>query len=398
MRRSGLFLALLLAACGSGPAQPPATAGAFPTPAPARMPCVVVHIPAQSDASWAAQFAGRAHTSGPPDASVTLVAFSDYQCEACARLAATLKQLRLNHPDDLQLVYLEAPRADRDKDALALQAVEAADLQALFWEMHDRLFERQGEWLDLAPAQFEGWAAVQAAALGMDEARFRADFAGPVVAERLQRAARASAGIETLPLPLVYLNGQIPPLLDLASLDALVSMDALAARQFSDCPPLTIDPLKQYIATLHTARGDTVLELYPDKAPVAVNNFVFLARLGWFDGNTFWRVLPGLLAEAGDPSGTGLGNPGYYFETEAAAGLRFDQAGIVAMDNTGVNTNGSQFFVTFGPAPQLDGRYTIIGRVLTGLDLLAGLSPRNPQPGSYLPPGDLLVSVTIEER
>jgi cyclophilin family peptidyl-prolyl cis-trans isomerase len=313
-------------------------------------------------------------------------------------MAGTLKQLSLNHPNDLQLAYLPVPRADRDKDGLAVQAVEAADLQGMFWEMHDLLFERQAEWLDLAPSRFADWAAAQASGLGMDEARFRVDIAGPAVAERLERAVQATAGVEGLPLPLVYINGEVPPLADLASLDALVSMGALAARQFSSCPPMTVDPLRQYIVTLQTAGGEVVIELYPDRAPLAVNSFVFLARQGWYDGSTFWRVLPGARVEAGDPSGTGFGNPGYYFDTEAAAGLRFDQAGIVAMNNTGVNTNGSQFFITLAPAPELDGGFTIIGRVITGLDVLTGLTPRDPKPGTYLPRGDELIRVTIEER
>ena len=398
MKKTALLLPLLLAACASAPASPAAPPTRGPTSTAAPMPCVVVHTPAASDESWAAQFEGRAHTSGPADAPVTMVVFSDYQCEACAFMAATLKQLRLAHPDDLQLVYLQTPQADHDKGGLAIQAVEAAALQDMFWEMHDLLFEQQAEWLDLAPSQFVDWAAGQAAALGMDEARFRMDFAGPAVAERLQQAVQAIAGVEGLPLPLVYLNGEIPPLVDLGSLDALVSMGALTARQFSACPPWVIDPLRQYIVTLHTTAGDVLLELYPDKVPLAVNSFVFLAQQGWFDGSTFFRVLPGLLAKTGDPSGTGLGNPGYYFETEAAAGLRFDQAGVVAMENTGVNTNGSQFFITYGPLPQLDGRFTIIGRVLTGMDILAALAARDPQPGTYLPPGEELIRVTVEER
>jgi cyclophilin family peptidyl-prolyl cis-trans isomerase len=362
------------------------------------MPCTVVHTPAQSDQSWAAQFAGRAHTRGPADAPVSLVAFSDYQCTACAQMAATLKQLSLNHPDDLQLVYLEAPQTGQDKDALAVRAVEAADLQGMYWEMHDLLFEQQADWVDLAPSQFEDWAASQAGILGMDETRFRADFRSPAVADQLQQAILATVNVQGLALPLIYLNGDIPPLADLASLDTLVSMDVLIAHQFSDCPPWGIDPLKQYIVTLHTARGEATIELYPDKAPLAVNNFVFLARQGWYDGNTFQRVLPGVLAETGDPSGTGFGNPGYYFDTEAAPGLRFDQAGVVAMENTGINTNGSQFFITYGPVPRFDGQFTIIGRVLTGMDVLSTLAPRDPQPGSYLPPGDELIRVTVEER
>jgi peptidyl-prolyl cis-trans isomerase A (cyclophilin A) len=100
----------------------------------------------------------------------------------------------------------------------------------------------------------------------------------------------------------------------------------------------------------------------------------------------------------GDPSETGLGNPGYLFRTEMAAGLRFDQPGMVAMDNDGADTNGSRFFITLASNPQWNGQYTIIGQVLSGLDILSALTSRNPQPGIVLPPGDELIRVTIEER
>ncbi|OIO90274.1 MAG: peptidylprolyl isomerase [Anaerolineae bacterium CG2_30_58_95] len=169
-------------------------------------------------------------------------------------------------------------------------------------------------------------------------------------------------------------------------------------RQFSACPPMTIDPLKQYLATLHTARGEVVIQLYADKAPFTVNNFVFLARQGWYDDITFHRVLLGFMAQSGDPSGTGMGNPGYLFGDEIDPSLRFDRPGVVGMANAGPDTNGSQFFITFGPVPQLDDGYTIFGQVLQGMDVLARLSARDPQAGIPLPPGDSLISVTIEER
>ena len=112
---------------------------------------------------------------------------------------------------------------------------------------------------------------------------------------------------------------------------------------------------KQYIATIHTEKGDIVIQLFPDKAPLAVNSFVFLARQGWFDGVTFHRVIPGFAAQAGDPSGTGKGNPGYFFNNEISD-LKFDKPGMVGMANSGPDTNGSQFFITFAPAAHLEWR------------------------------------------
>jgi cyclophilin family peptidyl-prolyl cis-trans isomerase len=362
------------------------------------MPCTVLHIPVTPEA-LGAEFGNRGHVTGPVDAPVTIVVFGDYQCPACAFLEVSLKQIRLTHPNDVRLVFVNTPLAERDKDALAMQAAEAADLQGKFWEMHDLLFAKQAEWSALAPGEFTAWAAQQATGLEMDPARFKLEFQGKVVIERLQEAVRSAANQPISP-PVLFVNRTSPytGLADFPSLDEVVRMEALTARQFSACPPWVIDPLKQTIATLHTAKGDVVIQLFPDKAPLAVNNFIFLARKGWYDGITFDRVISNFIAQTGDPSGTGIGNPGYLFKTEIPAGLRFDRPGMVAMENSGANTNGSRFLITLVPAAQLDGQYTIFGRVLSGLEVLTALSPRDPQPGVYLPPGDELIRVTIDER
>jgi cyclophilin family peptidyl-prolyl cis-trans isomerase len=359
----------------------------------------MLHFPVTPETAPGAEFEGRNHVSGPENAPVTIIVFSDYQCLQCAFLAASLRQIRLTHPNDVRLVYFHAPQIKKDKDNLSVQAVEAADLQGKFWEMHDLLFEKQTEWIKLAPSDFETWAVNQAESLGMNPTVFRADFEGTVVKDRLQQAIQ-SVALQPFASPRLYVNSTSPyiALADFASLDIVVRMDALVARQFSACPPNNIDPLIQYIATMHTTKGDVVFQLYPDKAPIAVNNFVFLARSSWYDSITFYRVLPADRVMSGDPSETGLGNPGYLFETEIASGLNFNQPGMLAMDNDGPGTNGSRFFITLNANPQLNGQYTIIGQVLSGLDILSALTPRNPQPGIYLPPGDELISVSIEER
>ncbi len=113
--------------------------------------------------------------------------------------------------------------------------------------------------------------------------------------------------------PFLLVNGDIFPdnvPMSAGNVSAIIALDLLEEKQFSECPPMSIDPTKQYIATLKTEKGDIVIELFPDKAPIAVNNFVFLARNGWYDGVTFHRVLPGFVAQSGDPSGTGFGMTG----------------------------------------------------------------------------------------
>ncbi|HNB53730.1 MAG TPA: peptidylprolyl isomerase, partial [Anaerolineales bacterium] len=143
---------------------------------------------------------------------------------------------------------------------------------------------------------------------------------------------------------------------------------------------MIIDPSQTYIATIQTAKGNIVIKLLADKAPLAVNNFVFLATNGWYDKVTFHRVLQGFMAQGGDPSGTGYGGPGYAFQNEDA-GLSFDREGLLAMANAGPDTNGSQFFITFGPAEHLDGGYTIFGEVIEGMDVVKSLTLRDPSQG-----------------
>ena len=170
-----------------------------------------------------------------------------------------------------------------------------------------------------------------------------------------------------------------------------------ASLQYDAYPPMTIDAAKKYFATVKMAKGgEFVIQLYPDKAPLAVNSFVFLAREGYFDGVTFHRVLEGFMAQGGDPEGTGGGGPGYQFANEDSD-LLFDKAGVVAMANAGRDTNGSQFFITFVPYPSLNGDYTIFGQVIEGMDVVNNITRRNPdQFPDY--EGDAMETITITEE
>jgi cyclophilin family peptidyl-prolyl cis-trans isomerase len=143
----------------------------------------------------------------------------------------------------------------------------------------------------------------------------------------------------------------------------------LSYKQYQS-PSQSIDVKKQYFATFKLAKGgEFVAQLYPDKAPVTVNSFVFLAREGFFNGTTFHRVLDGFMAQSGDPTGTGMGGPGYQFKNEDND-LKFDKSGVLAMANAGRDTNGSQFFITFVPTEFLNGNYTIFGQVIKGMDVV----------------------------
>jgi cyclophilin family peptidyl-prolyl cis-trans isomerase len=167
--------------------------------------------------------------------------------------------------------------------------------------------------------------------------------------------------------------------------------------QYDEAPPMALEDGKTYRARVAMESGDEFLiELNQEAAPLAVNSFIFLANEGWYDGVTFHRVLPGFMAQTGDPTGTGMGGPGYEFVNEVDAGLSHDGPGVVAMANSGPDTNGSQFYITLAPATHLDGGYTIFGEVIEGMDVVEGIAPRDPSIDPQAPPGDLIKSVTIE--
>ena len=311
-----------------------------------------------------------------------------------------LAQLEKDYPQDVRVVYRHFPLLSlNDKAALATQASEAAGAQGEFWAMHDLLFERQSEWVELPVGEFQTWLIEQAAGLNLDGDQFQVDLLSEATVVIAQDAWDKGVAASLPGTPFLLVNGRYyggPR--DYWSLEAIIKMTKLESRQFTECPPMTIDSAKQYTATLQTEKGDIVLELYPDVAPMAVNSFIFLARNGWFDGVTFHRVLPGFVAQAGDPTGTGFGGPGYAFDNEVSPDLNFDQPGVLGMANAGPGSNGSQFFITLGPTPHLDGGYTIFGRVIEGMDVVSSLTERNPEQNANLPPGDKILSVSIEER
>lgn len=168
------------------------------------------------------------------------------------------------------------------------------------------------------------------------------------------------------------------------------------SKQWSKAPEMAIDSKKSYTAILHTDKGDIQLKLFADKAPRTVNNFVFLARQGFYDGTIFHRVINNFMVQGGDPTGTGRGGPGYRFGDEFVKELRHAKPGMLSMANAGPGTNGSQFFITHVPTPWLDNKHSIFGEVMQGLDVVNSIPERDPQrPQS---PGVKINSVTIEEQ
>jgi len=159
----------------------------------------------------------------------------------------------------------------------------------------------------------------------------------------------------------------------------------MAAKQWNSPPPLSVDAQRTYVASIETGKGTIKVELYPQHAPQTVNNFIFLAREGFYDGVAFHRVIPNFVIQGGDPTGSGCGGPGYKFADELKGNPLKHGTGSLSMANAGPNTNGSQFFITHAPQPHLDGKHTVFGKVVAGQEVVDAILP-----------GDKMLRVRIE--
>jgi cyclophilin family peptidyl-prolyl cis-trans isomerase len=315
-----------------------------------------------------------------------------------------LAELLKEFPDDIRFIFRHFPLNQHNKAFLAAQAAEAAGLQGDFWGMHDALFDKREDWVDLSPDEFVTWLVGEAGSLGLDTDRFAEDLNSGEIVDLVSQAQIDAIDLGLNATPTLLIDGQQLPVF-IQSFDDLVvwlkyqmiPLGRLTEKKFARCPEMTIDPSKQYTATLHTEKGDIVVALYPDVAPFAVNNFIFLAESGFYDNTTFHRVVEGQIAQGGDPSGTSMGNPGYLFSIETSPDLLFDRPGLLAMANHDPDSNGSQFFISMIANPNWDGHYTIFGEVIEGMDVVENLTPHDPQADLFTP-GDALYEITIEEK
>ena len=289
-----------------------------------------------------------------------------------------------------------------DKAQISAEASEAAGAQDKFWEMHDILFERQSAWASLTEEDVIDVFVGYAEEISVDDIdQFRTDLEERTYAEKVLADYQAAAQSGLSSTPSFVMNGVDYPAqafgFGYQGMEAFMKLMALSSDWFTE-PEQVIDPENDYIATIETEKGDIVIELNPDTAPVNVNSFAFLAQQGWYDDVTFHRVLPGFVAQGGDPTGLGIGFPGYRCDDEVVAERTFDGAGKVSMANSGPDTNGSQFFITLDATPNLNPNFTIIGEVIEGMDVVESLTPREPQSAPDVPPGDKIISITIEEE
>lgn len=347
------------------------------------------------------------HRLGAADAPLTITMIGDFACDLCLTVARSLAVLRAERPDQISLVYRHFPQENANPNAiLAAEASEAADLQGKFWDMHDQLYAHEPEWRSLTPDQFRLRLVDYAKTVGLDVAQFTAALDKHTTLPIIQKSIQVAQAQGFKGVPALLFNDQAySGRVDAWALGNYANLKLLEKRWYAAPPKMQIDPKKTYTAILQTERGTVTITLFADAAPIAVNNFVALARDGWYNNITFHLVIPGQLVQTGDPSGSGYGGPGYTILDERDNGLIFDREGLVAMAATrGIaNSAGSQFFITLGPlrpAQDYDKQFTIFGIVTSGMDILRKLTPRNPfdeQNFPNPPPGDKLIAVTIEE-
>jgi cyclophilin family peptidyl-prolyl cis-trans isomerase len=304
--------------------------------------------------------------------------------------------------EDLRAVYRHFPLSYHPLAPITAEATEAAGAQGKFWEMHDLLFERQQQWTSLPEDQMPAVLAGYAGELGLDTDQFAQDLEDHVYLEKVNADLQTAVTAQLGGTPSYVINGVVYPTDQLGlNPDRIVSFIDLLLNppeSYDEVPPQVVDPEKEYLATIRTSKGDVVVELLPDAAPVNVNSFAFLAQDGWYDGHPFFFVDPEFVAQSGDPTGNGFSLPftGYVCGDEVTPDVTFDEAGLLAMYAPQPGFNSGHFFITFAPIPDLSGRFTIIGRIIEGLEVAQSLTPTQPGPGQ--PPPDLIEAILIEEQ
>jgi len=376
---------------------------------------ITAALPPITDEDW---------SIGPKDAPLTILEYSDFQCPYCSNAGLALLEFQKNHPDEVRYVYRHFPLSFHEKAPMAAYAADAAGAQGLFFEAEHLLYSTQSDWSGLESLDaFETWLKdnfkTQISGLNYDQ--WLTDFADPDLRAKIDKAFDEVVATGVVSgTPTIFLNfNSYQGSYDEAALTSYLKFFELQGKAFQECPPNLIDVNKDYRAVLDTTKGKITVDLYTEQAPLAVNNFIFLATQGWFDGIPFYKVVPGFIVQSGDPSGSGMGNPGYQFVNEKHD-LKFGDPGVVGMANSGKDKNGSQFFITFNlhdyyqqsikeandkltsenkltdemiekevqdQLNKMSDSYTVFGKVSEGYDVAQTLTT-----------SDSILSVTIEEK
>jgi len=339
-------------------------------------------------------------TKGPEDAILTVMEYTDFFCPYCGMAYAELETLIEKYPDDVRLVYRPLPLDSLHPTApLAAYAAESAGMQGKFWEMYDAIFLNREVLSSLTAEEFTEWLKTTAADIGMDVDQFAADIASEDVINKITTAQQTmfEAGVSSTPTVLV--NGRPVGNWQSAYLSNFIEVMKAEKDMVTECPPFVIDQDKEYTATITTEKGELVLELYPEAAPLAVNSFVYLAREGFYNDVTFHRVYHNFMAQTGDPTGTGWSGAGYQYREEIVPELTYDEAYMVGVARgQAEGSSGSQFFITYVPYPSLNGGYTIFGKLIDGIDVFEQITERDADNNPDAPEGDKIISIEIIEK
>ena len=347
------------------------------------------------------------YTVGPDDAILTFLEYSEPQCPYCAQLEPILTAFQAMYPDDVRLVFRFRPfSADfHDKSIIASQAMVAAGIQGKFTELKNFLFERQYQdaeseasmpetdfWAGLPAEDFDAWLEDQVPALGIDAGQLLADMYSDEVIAKVQQFKDEADELGINGTPYLFINGyqwrESSRSIELFTI--YLKLLKNQENEMDACPPTIIDENKTYTATISTTQGDIVAELYPDKAPYAVNSFVFLADEGWYNDLPILALATENFILSGDPTGTVYGGAGYAYLDEESD-LTFDEPGMLSVYSIGpgYGLNGSVFFIN--KDTRTDNERTIFGKVIEGLDILDKFEIQDPVT-------DKVLEITITEE
>ena len=352
------------------------------------------------------------YSVGPDDAALTFIVYSEPQCPYCAQLDPILDEFQAMYPDDVRVVFRLRPFPEtfHNKSIIASQAMVAAGMQGKFDEFRQFIFERQYQdtsdpdqaalpetdfWSGLEPADFDSWLKERVPALGIDADQLISDMYSDEVVAKVKAYQDETDSLGITGTPTLLINGYQWPESSrgIEIFSIYLRLIQNQANEMDTCPPTVIDATKKYTATITTTQGDIQVELYPDKAPMAVNSFVYLAQQGWYNDLSIISSTDFILS--GDPSDTGYGGAGYAYMDEPSD-LTFDEAGMLASYSvwSGYGTNGSMFFFNRTALADQEDR-TIFGKITEGLDVLDKFAIRD---NIFDPVIDKILEVTISEE
>lgn len=385
-----LVFVLLVTACEGDvtEAPPPETPESSPVPTSIPSGAACVSVPPVTEDDW---------IRGPADAPITVIEYAEFECPACARYKPELQRVLDAYGDDIRLVYRFFPLPYHDKALITAEAAEAAGAQGAFWEMHDLLYERAEEWAEQPVDGMLDVLVGYAGELDLDVDAFRQALEEHTYLAEVEAAYEEAVALRIPGTPTFIVNGRMVPLRTGIPLDVFIDLTQELDAAYDSPPPQVLDPQQSYQAVIETEKGEIVVELFTDQVPDNVNQFAFLAQEGRYDDNPFFHVIPDQVAVTGDPTGTGfVMDHGYWCDAELAEGIDFGEAGLVGLVNATQQTTSNQFFITLTPESGLGDTFTIIGRVVEGMDVLQSLTPRDnreQEPG----PADVIETIRIEE-